>query len=48
MVSQQEKAFCVLHSKVSRSVITMQHELCARFKKDSVHKNYVFFKFIHC
>ena len=35
MASQQEKAFCVLCFEVSRSVITVQHEFCARFKKDA-------------
>jgi hypothetical protein len=30
MVSQQEKAFCVLRFEVSRSVITVQREFCAR------------------
>jgi hypothetical protein len=32
MVSQQEKAFCVLRFEVSRSVITVQREFCAQFK----------------
>jgi hypothetical protein len=32
MASQQEKAFCVLRFEVSRSVITVQHEFCARFR----------------
>jgi hypothetical protein len=31
MASQQEKAFYVLHSEVSRSVITVQHEFRAWF-----------------
>jgi hypothetical protein len=35
MASQQEKAFCVLHFEVSRSVITVQHEFRARFRKDA-------------
>ena len=35
MVSQQEKAFCVLRFEVSRSVITVQHEFHARFGKDA-------------
>ena len=35
MVSQQEKAFCVLRFEVSRSVITVQHEFRARFIKDA-------------
>jgi hypothetical protein len=35
MASQQEKAFCVLHFEVSRSVITVQREFRARFKKDA-------------
>jgi hypothetical protein len=34
MESQQEKAFCVLRFEVSRSVITVQREFRARFKKD--------------
>jgi hypothetical protein len=33
MASQQEKAFCVLRSEVSTSVITVQREFRARFKK---------------
>jgi hypothetical protein len=41
MASQQEKAFCVLRVEVSRSVITVQREFHARFKKDSSHKNNV-------
>ena len=32
MSSQQEKAFCVLRSEVSRSVITVQREFRARFR----------------
>jgi hypothetical protein len=40
---QQEKAFCVLHFEVSRSVITVQREFRARFKKDAPHKNRDFF-----
>jgi len=35
MASQQEKAFCVLRFEVSRSVITVQREFRARFKKDA-------------
>ena len=35
MASQQEKAFCVLCFEVSRSVITVQREFRARFKKDA-------------
>jgi hypothetical protein len=36
MVSQQEKAFCVLRIEASRSVITVQHELrAARFRKEA-------------
>jgi hypothetical protein len=31
MASQQEKAFCVLRFEVSRSVIKVQYEFCARF-----------------
>jgi hypothetical protein len=41
MASQQEKAFCVLHFEASRSVITVQHEFRARFRKDAPHKNNV-------
>jgi hypothetical protein len=33
MASQQEKAFCVLHFEVSRSVNTVQREFRALFKK---------------
>jgi hypothetical protein len=32
MASQQENAFCVLRFEVSRSVITVQREFCARFR----------------
>jgi hypothetical protein len=32
MASQQEKAFCMLRFEVSRSVITVQREFCARFR----------------
>jgi hypothetical protein len=32
MASQQEKAFCVLGFEVSRSVIIVQREFCARFR----------------
>ena len=35
MASQQEKAFCVLRFEVSRSVITVQCEFRARFRKDA-------------
>ena len=35
MAPQQEKAFCVLRFEVSRSVITVQHEFRARFRKDA-------------
>jgi len=35
MASQQEKAFCVLRFEVSRSVITVQSEFRARFRKDA-------------
>ena len=35
MASQQEKAFCVLRFEVSRSVITVQREFPARFRKDA-------------
>jgi hypothetical protein len=42
MVSQQEKAFCVLRFEVSRSVITVQREFRALFKETSPHNN-VFF-----
>ena len=41
MAPQQEKAFCVLRFEVSRSVITVQRECRARFRKDApcmVHK----------
>jgi hypothetical protein len=42
MPSQREKAFCVLCFEVSRSVITVQREFHARFKKDSPHKDSFF------
>jgi hypothetical protein len=32
MASQQDKAFCVLRFEVSRPVITVQREFCARFR----------------
>jgi len=35
MVLQQENAFCVLRFEVSRSVITVQREFRARFRKDA-------------
>ena len=35
MASQQEKAFCVLRFDVSRSVITVQREFRAQFRKDA-------------
>ena len=35
MVSQQEKAFCVLRFEVSRTVITVQREFRARFRRDA-------------
>ena len=35
MASQQEKAFCMLRFEVSRSVITVQREFRARFRKDA-------------
>ena len=39
MASQQGKAFCVLHFEVSRSVIKVQREFRARFRKDAPHRN---------
>ena len=39
MASQQEKAFYVLRFEVSRSVITVQRELRARFRKDAPYRN---------
>jgi hypothetical protein len=41
MASQQKKAFCVLRFSVSRSVITVQREFRARFKKDAPLNNIV-------
>jgi len=38
-MSQQEKAFCVLCFEVSRSVITVQREFRARFRKDATCRN---------
>jgi len=35
IASQQEKAFCVLRFEVCRSVVTVQHEFRARFRKDA-------------
>jgi hypothetical protein len=34
MASPQEKAFCVLRFEVSRSVLTVQREFSALFRKD--------------
>ena len=39
MASQQEKVFCVLRFEVSRSVITVQREFLARFRKDAPCRN---------
>ena len=39
MAPQQEKAFFVLRFEVSRSVITVQREFRARFRKDAPHRN---------
>jgi hypothetical protein len=41
MASQQEKVLCVLSFEVSRSVITVQREFRAPFKKDAQHKDNV-------
>ena len=35
MASQQEKAFCVLRFEVTRSVITVQREFRAQFRRDA-------------
>jgi hypothetical protein len=43
MASRQEKASCVPRFEASRSVITVQREFHARFRKDAPDKN-VFFK----
>jgi len=39
MASHQEKALCVLRFEVSRSVITVQREFRARFRKDAPCRN---------
>ena len=39
MASQQGKAFCVLRFEVSRSVIAVQREFRARFRKDARMRN---------
>jgi len=39
MASQQERAFCVLRFEESRSVITVQREFRARFRKDAPCRN---------
>ena len=39
MASQQENAFCVLRFEVSRSVITVQREFRAWFRKDAPCRN---------
>jgi hypothetical protein len=44
MALQQEKAFCVLHFEVSRSVITVQREFRALFKKYIIIVGCVFLK----
>jgi hypothetical protein len=36
MALQQEKIFCVLRFEVSKSVITVQREFRARFRKDAL------------
>ena len=41
MAPQQEKAFCVFRFEVSRSVITVQREFRARFRKDAPHRSNV-------
>jgi hypothetical protein len=41
-MTSQQQAFCVLRFDVSRSVITVQREFRARFKKDTPHKNKLF------
>jgi hypothetical protein len=41
---RRSRTFCVLRFEVSRSVITVQREFLALFKKDAPHKNNVFFK----
>jgi hypothetical protein len=49
MASQQEKAFFVLRFEVSRSVITVQHEFRARFKKDAAYKiNVEAYRVVRC
>jgi hypothetical protein len=47
MASQQKKAFCVFRVEVSRSVITVQREFRARFKKNNMLVWCVFFKTVH-
>jgi hypothetical protein len=42
MAPQQQKAFCALRFDVSRSVITVQPDFRARFKKDAPHRNVSF------
>jgi hypothetical protein len=44
MASQQEKACCVLGFEVSKSMIAVQREFRARFKKYAPHMNDAFFK----
>jgi hypothetical protein len=39
MVSQQDKTFCVPRFEASRSMIRVQREFRARFKKDAPHNN---------
>jgi hypothetical protein len=41
MASQKENAFYVLRFEVARSVITVQPEFRARFKKEAPHKDIV-------
>ena len=41
MASQQEKAFCVLRFEVSRSVITVQREFRALFRKDAPYRSVI-------
>jgi len=39
MASHKEKDFCVLGLEVTRSVITVQRDFRARFRKDATHRN---------
>ena len=48
MASQQEKAFSVLRFEVSTSLITVQREFRARFRKDAPCTSFMSLELIRC